>query len=37
MIVNTLAPLTLPLKANQSKSNHHPEPESPLDYANVSR
>ena len=27
MIVNTLAPPTPLIKANKSKSNHHPEPE----------
>ena len=27
MNVNTLAQSSPPLKANQSKSNHHPEPE----------
>ena len=28
---------SIPLKANKSKFNHHPEPESPLSYADVSR
>ena len=37
MIVNTLAPPTPLIKANKSKSDHHPEPELPLSYADVSR
>lgn len=37
MIVNTLAPPTPPHQTQPTKTNHHPEPESPLSYADVSR